>query len=74
MRSLNFLVLIYKLIFSPPVKFFRNYFLKLGIIYGLTGLVICLGQVIECYIKYGGGILRKINPNQKSTSKRPSMA
>jgi hypothetical protein len=43
-RSLNFLVLIYKLIFSPPAKFFRNYFLKLGIIYGLTGLTICLGQ------------------------------
>jgi glycosyltransferase involved in cell wall biosynthesis len=73
-RSLNFLVLMYKLIFSPPTKFLRNYFLKLGIIYGLTGLVICLGQVIECYIKYGGGILRKLNPNKTPALKTPSMA
>ncbi len=58
--NLDWFTVLYKLIFSPPIKFFRNYFLKNGISYGLTGLVICSGQVLETYTKYWRGFILKL--------------
>ncbi len=54
-KTLPFLILLGKMTFSPLFKFLRNYFLKGGIIYGLNGLVICVCQLIEGYIKYFRG-------------------
>jgi hypothetical protein len=57
---LPWLKLLSKVTFSPLVKFFKNYFIKKGIIYGFTGLIICLCQVVESYVKYGRGLFLKL--------------
>lgn len=59
-RTLPYYTLIGKLLFSPLFKFFRNYFLKGGIAYGMNGLSICICQFIESYIKYIYGFGLKI--------------
>jgi glycosyltransferase involved in cell wall biosynthesis len=40
------------LIFSPVVKFIRDYFLKLGILDGATGFTICRISAYATYLKY----------------------
>lgn len=41
-----------KIIFSPGIKFFRDYFLKLGFLDGYYGLVICIISSHATFIKY----------------------
>lgn len=59
-RTLPYYTLIGKLLFSPLFKFFRNYFFKGGIAYGINGLSICACQIIESYLKYIYGFGLKI--------------
>lgn len=63
-RNLTFPELLIKVTVSPIFKFFRNYFLKGGIMYGLNGLVVCLGQVVESYLKYSRGLVLKMGFNR----------
>ena len=59
-KTLPWFKLISKVTFSPLVKFFKNYFIKKGIFYGFTGLIICLCQMVESYVKYGRGLFLKL--------------
>ncbi len=59
-RTLPYYTLVSKLLFSPIFKFFRNYFFKGGIAYGMNGLAICFCQLIESYLKYIYGFGSKI--------------
>ena len=52
LKSKNVFVLLLKLIFSPPFKFIRTYFLLLGFIEGATGLIICFHLSREVFLKY----------------------
>ena len=52
LKSKNVFVLLLKLIFSAPFKFFRTYFLLLGFTEGTTGLVICFHLSREVFLKY----------------------
>ena len=47
------------LIFSPPFKFFKNYFIKLGILEGFTGFLISSFIAHETFLKYAKAIHRK---------------
>jgi glycosyltransferase involved in cell wall biosynthesis len=58
-KSLDIFTLLFKVSISPLFKFFRNYFLKGGIVYGIDGLSICFCQLIESYIKYSRGLALK---------------
>jgi len=40
------------LIFSPIVKFIRDYFFKLGFLDGATGFTICRISAYATYLKY----------------------
>jgi glycosyltransferase involved in cell wall biosynthesis len=42
----------FKMIFSPPVKFFRDYFIRLGFLDGYYGFVICMISAHAVFIKY----------------------
>lgn len=42
----------FKIIFSPPIKFMRNYFLHLGFLDGYYGFVICRIAAYETFLKY----------------------
>jgi glycosyltransferase involved in cell wall biosynthesis len=42
----------FKLIFSPPFSFIKNYFVKLGFLDGFAGLAICLNFAHYTYLKY----------------------
>lgn len=44
--------LIFKSIFSPPFKFFKNFLLNKGFLNGYTGLFICFQQAREVFLKY----------------------
>ena len=46
------LYLLFKMIFSPPFKFIRIYFFRLGFTDGVTGLTICYHQSREVFLKY----------------------
>ncbi len=59
-KTLPYPTLLGKILFSPIVKFFKNYFVKGGFGYGLTGLTICACQVVESYIKYIRGFAAKL--------------
>lgn len=48
----NTVWLLYKLLFSAPFKFIRNYFFNLGFTEGKTGWVICSNQAREVFLKY----------------------
>ncbi len=48
----NSVYLFVKLLFSPPVKFLRNYIFKLGFADGAVGLTICYQQAREVFLKY----------------------
>jgi glycosyltransferase involved in cell wall biosynthesis len=48
----NVFYLIAKMLFSPPFKFIRNYFWKLGFTEGKVGLIICAQQSREVFLKY----------------------
>lgn len=52
----NLFFLIYKMIFSPPFKFFKNYIYNLGYIEGFTGIYICFNQAREVFLKYNRAI------------------
>ncbi len=52
LKGKNVFYLIYKLIFSAPFKFIRNYFFNLGFTEGSTGFVICSYQAREVFLKY----------------------
>jgi glycosyltransferase involved in cell wall biosynthesis len=43
---------LFVLIFSPIIKFIRDYFLKLGILDGITGFTICRISAYATYLKY----------------------
>lgn len=60
-KTLGWPTLLLKMVFSPVVKFARNYFFNRGLLYGWTGFVICFSQMTEGYIKYfRGGIVKVI--------------
>lgn len=44
-----------KTLISPQIKFIKNYFFKLGFLYGMNGLVICYWQWRESLLKYSLG-------------------
>ncbi len=52
LKSERYLYLVFKAIFSPPFKFIRNYFFKLGFTDGAVGLTICINQAREVFLKY----------------------
>ncbi len=43
---------LYNIIINPLWRFFRDYFIKLGILGGFTGLTICFLSSYETYLKY----------------------
>lgn len=51
-----------KVIMAPKVKFFRDYFLKLGILDGYYGMVICAISAHATFVKYAK--LRELNRDQ----------
>lgn len=61
LKDRSFIYLLYKMIFSPPFKFVRIYFLKRGFTERLTGLVICFHQSREVFLKYWRAIKFKFN-------------
>lgn len=44
--------LLFKMLFSAPFKFLRNYFFKLGFTDGIAGAIICYHQSREVFLKY----------------------
>lgn len=42
----------YYLVMKPAVRFFRNYFLKLGFLDGIYGFIVCRITAIDVYFKY----------------------
>jgi glycosyltransferase involved in cell wall biosynthesis len=52
LKGRNVLYLIYKLVFSAPFKFIRNYFFNLGFTEGGMGFTICRNQAREVFLKY----------------------
>jgi glycosyltransferase involved in cell wall biosynthesis len=52
LKDENALYLFWKMIFSAPFKFIRNYIFKLGFTEGTTGLFICYHQSREVFQKY----------------------
>ncbi len=46
------LFLLFKMLFSPPVKFIRTYLIELGFTEGATGLFICYHLSREVFLKY----------------------
>ncbi|HLP52655.1 MAG TPA: glycosyltransferase family 2 protein [Chitinophagales bacterium] len=52
LKNESFLFLLLKLLFSPPVKFIRTYFVELGFTDGVTGLFICYHLSREVFLKY----------------------
>lgn len=52
LKNLSVLHLLFKLLFSAPAKFFKNYVLRLGFTSGLIGLTICFHQSREVALKY----------------------
>lgn len=57
--------LLIKLLISPQVKFFKNFFIKRGVFYGFKGLVICYWQWRESLLKYGKGFWISFNNSFK---------
>ena len=55
----NLFFLILKMLLSPPFKFLRSYFLKLGFTEGKIGAVICYHQAREVLLKYSRAIKLK---------------
>lgn len=55
----NGVYLSFKMLFSPPFKFFKSYFIKLGFTDGVTGLIICYHQAREVLLKYARAIQLK---------------
>ncbi|MEM7106554.1 MAG: glycosyltransferase family 2 protein [Bacteroidota bacterium] len=53
-----------KLLFAPPVKFFKTYFLKLGFLDGWRGYVISRNSAFSTYLKYAK--LKQLHQNQSS--------
>ncbi|KYG78828.1 glycosyltransferase family 2 protein [Roseivirga echinicomitans] len=53
----------YKMIFSPLFRFTRDYFLKLGILDGFYGLIICSTNSYTTFLKYA--YLRQLNLGKK---------
>ncbi len=51
--------LFFKMVFSPPFKFFKSYVVKLGFTDGVTGLVICYHQAREVLLKYSRALKLK---------------
>ncbi len=43
---------LFLILFSPLLKFFKSYFIKLGILDGYYGLVICMISAHETFLKY----------------------
>lgn len=60
-RKANFV----KLFLNPPFVFFRNYFLKLGILDGFHGYLICHITAMATFIKYAK--LRALNRSSNTT-------
>ena len=52
LKSKSVFVLLLKLIFSPPFKFIRTYFLLLGFTEGAVGFTICFHLSREVFLKY----------------------
>ncbi|HLP20196.1 MAG TPA: glycosyltransferase family 2 protein [Chitinophagales bacterium] len=56
LKNESILFLLLKLLFSPPVKFIRTYFVELGFTDGATGLFICYHLSREVALKYSRAI------------------
>lgn len=52
LKGESLLFLLIKLLFSPPVKFIRTYFVELGFTDGFAGLFICYHLSREVFLKY----------------------
>lgn len=52
LKTKSLFYLLAKLVFSPPFKFIRTYFLELGFMDGLTGAFICYHLSREVLLKY----------------------
>jgi len=52
LKDRSIFYLLFKMIFSPPVKFVRNYFFMMGFTEGGIGLTICYNQAHEVFLKY----------------------
>lgn len=59
LKSKSLIYLFYKMIFSAPFKFVRNYFFKGGFTEGAVGLTICYNQGREVFLKYWRAIKLK---------------
>ncbi len=51
--------LIFKALFSPAFRFFKSYFLKLGILCGYTGFMISVIIAFETFMKYSKAVYLK---------------
>ena len=52
LKNKSTVYLVFKMLFSPPFKFIRNYIFKLGFTEGSAGLTICYNQSREVFLKY----------------------
>jgi glycosyltransferase involved in cell wall biosynthesis len=52
LKQHNILFLVFKMIFSAPFRFIKNYFFKLGFTEGKAGWEICYHQSREVFLKY----------------------
>lgn len=52
LKNKTLIFLLAKMLFSPPFKFLRNYFFKLGFTDGAVGFTICYHQSREVFLKY----------------------
>ena len=59
LKNEGIIYLLFKMIFSAPFKFIRNYIFKLGITDGLDGFIICYQQSREVFLKYSGALKLK---------------
>lgn len=60
LKDENLIYLFFKMIFSAPFKFIRNYFFKLGFTDGTIGFTICYHQSREVFLKYYRAIKLKL--------------
>ncbi len=51
----------FKLLFSPPFRFFKSYILKLGFLDGIRGLIFCSFSSFSIFIRYSKKFEEKIN-------------
>ncbi len=58
------ILLLFKMLFNPIIRFFKMYFIKLGFLSGIQGLILCYYTSKEVFLKYFFAL-------QKTTSRKP---